>query len=201
MKLKVVIILAVLVLGIQQALAQDQIFGRPNYAYSYTMSKWGNCACVSSHSTSELYEAAYAAVAGGAHIRGWMHRDFTWTGDSGPATARFDYAFCAEVAVGTAYSSVEIKVTGFLRDVTSCNYPIHTTLYRYSKSSAGYRLFIYGDVANKPIDMVEGHDYTIGYRVDVSAICYPRSYCPMACANVGEQGCSFWWQPTGIFGG
>jgi hypothetical protein len=126
---------------------------------------------------------------------------FVWNGDSGPATARFDFALCAEVAVGTAVSIANIQVRGFLRDVTGVSYPIDVSLYRYYQSSLGYNVFIDGRVVNRPVEMVKGHSYTIGYVVDVSARCYPRSTCPMAHANVGEQGCSFWWQPTGVFGG
>jgi hypothetical protein len=100
-----------------------------------------------------------------------------------------------------SFSYVDIKVKGYVRDVTTTKYPVSTTLYHYSRSSAGYDIFIQGGLTNRGIEMVKGHSYTIGYVVDVSATCYPRSYCPMAHVNMGEQGCSFWWQPTGIFGG
>jgi hypothetical protein len=192
---------AVLGLCIQQAVAQNQIFGRPNYGHSQVMSRWGNAVGVSSYRSGELHQAAYTALAGGVSVRGWMHKDLTWTGESGPAMARFDFALCAEIAVGLSFSRVDITVRGFLRDATSASYPIRTVLYRYSRSTLGYGIFLNGRVANQPTEMVKGHEYTIGYVVDISATCYPRSYAPTASVNLGEQGCSLWWQPTGIFGG
>jgi len=162
---------------------------------------WGNAVPVYYYGRGELYLAAYTAVAGGVNVRGFMHKDFVWDNPTGPATARFDFALCAEVAVGTPVSGVEITVTGFLRDVTSTEYPIYSVLYSYTRSTLGYQVFITGGPRNIRLEMVKGHSYTIGYVVDVSAYCYLRSLCPMACANLGEQGCSFWWQPTGVFNG
>jgi len=193
--------LAVLALAAQQAMAADWIFGSPQYAHTCTISRWGNAVTVSDYGRGEVYLSSYTAVAGGAQVRGYMHQDFVWDNPTGRGTARFDFALCAEVAVGTEISSVQITVTGFLRDITTTKYPINTVLYSYTKSNLGYELFITGGPQNLGVQMVNGHRYTIGYTVDVSAYCYPRSYCPMACANVGEQGCSFWWQPTGVFSG
>ncbi len=201
MKVRVILLLLFLSLGLEQALCYDQLYGRPGYKDTQVLSLWGNAAAVSYARGTELRLAAYSAVAGGAHVRGWLHKDFTWNGASGPARARFDFALCAEVATGTSHSSVEIKVKGFLRDVSTAQYPVKVTLYRYYRASPGYKVFVHGDVVNKNIDMVEGHKYTMGYTVDVSATCYPRSYCPMAGANMGEKGCSFWWQPTGVYQG
>jgi len=198
---RTVMILAVLVVAAHQALAEDEIFGRPDYYSSQVVSWWGNAVWVMDPGGGELRESAYTAVAGGIHLTGQMHRSFTWTGASGPSTARFDFALCAEVALGTSYSNVNIRVTGFLRDVTTATYPIRTTLYSYWRSTPGYKMFLTGDVVNRPVEMTKGHTYTIGYSLDVFASCYPRSPCPMASANVGEQGCSFWWQPTGVFEG
>lgn len=200
MKFKILIVVSVLLLATQQVLAQDQIFGRPSYSFACVLSRWGNQVHVAEQRLGELYESAYAAVLGGVTVRGWMHKGFTWKGQTGSCTARFDFAFCGEFAVGTAVSSAEIRVIAFLRDVTTGGYPIDACVYRYRMSGPGYRVFIDGRVINKAVEMVKGHRYTIGYMVDVSASCYPRSPCPMANANVGEQGCSFWWQPTGIFG-
>jgi hypothetical protein len=201
MKFKLVIFLSVIVLGANQVLAQDQIFSRPSYSSSNAVRGWGTHSYVADSGSTELCQAAYTAVLGGAKVRGWMHQHFVWGGETGPSTARFDYALCAEVALGSSYSNVDIKVIGFVRDVTTTKYPIYSTLFHYSRSSMGYDVFIHGGLANRPIEMVKGHSYTIGYLVDVSATCYPRSYCPMAHANMGEQGCSFWWQPTGVFDG
>ncbi len=201
MKIKILILLLVLTTGLQQGLCYDQIFGSPSYSYSQVLSRWGNVATISNSQKGELHQAAYAAVSGGAHIRGWLHRSFVWNGDSGAGKARFDFALCAEIATGTSHSSVEIRVRGFLRDVSTGGYPIRTSLYKYYRSTPGYRLFLHGDVIDRDVDLVKGHKYTIGYTVDVSANCYPRSYCPMAGANMGEKGCSFWWQPTGVFEG
>jgi hypothetical protein len=201
MKFKVFILLSVILLGASQVLGQDKIFSRPDYSLSSVISRWGTYSFVADSSLTDLRQAAYTAVAGGLKVRGWMHKDFVWDGNSGPSTARFDFALCAEVALGLSFSYVDIKVKGYVRDVTTTKYPVFTTLYHYSRSSAGYDVFIQGGLANRGIEMVKGHSYTIGYVVDVSATCYPRSYCPMAHVNMGEQGCSFWWQPTGIFGG
>ncbi len=194
-------VLLILTFACSQVHGAGQLFGRPSYEHAAVISRWGTHSYVADHSRGELLQAAYTAVAGGVKVRGWMHEHFVWNGDSGPATARFDFALCAEVALGTAISSVDIRVRGFLRDVTATKYPIDATIYHYSRTSAGYEVFIRGNVINKPVQMVKGHKYTIGYYVDVSATCYPRSYCPMAHANMGEQGCSFWWQPTGVFEG
>lgn len=188
-------------MGIHQAAAQDQIFGHPGYSYACVVSNWGNTVFVARAGRAELYESAYTTIAGGVRVRGYQHQDFIWTGSSGRVTARFDFALCAEIAVGMAYSTAEISVTAFLRDVTTTKFPIQTVLFRYVKNTPGYNLFIDGGVFNIPVEMVNGHRYTIGYTVDVAATCYPRSYCPMAFANMGEQGCSFWWQPTGVFDG
>jgi hypothetical protein len=200
MNLKTVILLSVILLGAGPVLAQNQIYSRPDNAFSSVISRWGTYAGVADSGRYELKQAVYTAVAGGAKVRGWMHKNFVWDGDTGPSTARFDFALCAEVALGASFSFVEITVTGYLRDVTTTQYPVTSTVYYYSRSSMGYEVFLRGGLINEEVDMVKGHSYTIGYIVDVYAVCYPRSYCPMANVNMGEEGCSFWWQPTGIFG-
>lgn len=194
-------VLLLLALAAGHVHGASQIFGSPCYEHASVVSRWGTHSYVADHSRGELYQSAYTAVAGGVKVRGWMHQHFVWDGDTGPATARFDFALCAEVALGTAISTVSIGVHGFLRDVSAASYPIDSTIYHYGRSSMGYDVFVAGNVVNKPVEMVKGHKYTVGYYVDVSAYCYPRSYCPMAHANMGEQGCSFWWQPTGVFEG
>jgi hypothetical protein len=199
--LAIVSLLLALALTAGNVHGASHIFGRPSYQHATVINRWGTHSYVADHSRAELFQSTYTAVAGGAKVGGWMHEHFVWDGDSGPATARFDFALCAEVALGTAISSVSIGVHGFLRDVSAASYPIDAMIYHYSRTSMGYEIFIDGDVINEPVEMVKGHRYTIGYYVDVSAFCYPRSYCPMAHANMGEQGCSFWWQPTGVFEG
>jgi hypothetical protein len=201
MQLKIVFLLSVIILGAGQVLAQDQLYSRPDQAFSNVISRWGTYSIVADSGRTELNQAVYTAVAGGAKVRGWMHKDFVWNGETGPSTVRFDFGLCAEVALGMSFSFVDIKVTGYLRDITTTKYPVFSTIYYYSRSSTGYDVFLKGGPANKQVEMVKGHSYTIGYVVDVSATCYPRSYCPMAHVNMGEQGCSFWWQPSGIFGG
>jgi len=193
--------LILILLAVNQALAYDQVYGSPDYCWAGKMSSWGNSAYTIWHRAGELGLAAYTAVLGSIHLRGWMHRDLKWTDLSGPATARFDFGLCAEVFVGTPYAAARIVVTGFLRDIDSATYVIKKTLYTYAGYTSGYHLIVDGKVVNQPFEVVQGHRYTIGYTVDVYATCYPRSMCPTASVNMGEQGCSFWWQPTGIFAG
>ncbi len=190
-----------ILLAISQAYAIDQVYGSPDYSWANKVAAWGNNAYTIGFGRAELREAAYTAVLGGVHLRGWMHKNIIWTDVSGPATARFDFGLCAEMFTGTPYAAGRIVVTGFLRDVDSTEYLINEVLYSYASYSSGYHLILDGRTINRPFKVVQGHRYTIGYTVDVYATSYPRSICPTASVNMGEQGCSFWWQPTGIFAG